>query len=111
MQIEELGFEGKEKIHIFVGREGDQNGLNDWLQFMNALLDWSYNNIPSSHIFDWGFTGHEHLDQFELINMNGRVYDPALGRFFSPDPIIQAPANSQNYNRYSYGLNKPFIIR
>ena len=28
-----------------------------------------------------GFTGHEHLDEFALIHMNGRVYDPTLGRF------------------------------
>jgi RHS repeat-associated protein len=30
-----------------------------------------------------GFTGHEHLEEFALINMNGRIYDPMLGRFFS----------------------------
>jgi RHS repeat-associated protein len=27
-----------------------------------------------------GYTGHEHLTQFGLINMNARLYDPALGR-------------------------------
>ena len=25
------------------------------------------------------------LNEFNLINMNGRVYDPVLGRFLSPD--------------------------
>jgi hypothetical protein len=39
--------------------------------------------------------------------MNGRIYDPTLGRFLQADPHIQAPANSQNYNRYSYVLNNP----
>lgn len=39
--------------------------------------------------------------------MNGRVYDPELGRFLSPDPLIQAPYNSQSYNRYSYVFNNP----
>ena len=39
--------------------------------------------------------------------MNGRVYDPQLGRFLSSDPIIQAPTNLQSYNRYSYVLNNP----
>ncbi len=67
----------------------------------------SYNNVPTSHIFDRGFTGHQHLDQFRLINMNGRVYDPQLGRFLSPDPFITSPNNPQNYNRYSYVLNNP----
>ncbi len=54
-----------------------------------------------------GFTGHEHLDRTGLIHMNGRVYDPQLGRFLSPDPFVQAPANSQSWNRYSYVLNNP----
>ncbi|MBI2312112.1 MAG: RHS repeat protein, partial [Betaproteobacteria bacterium] len=30
---------------------------------------------------DRGFTGHEHLDETALIHMNGRIYDPLLGRF------------------------------
>jgi hypothetical protein len=39
--------------------------------------------------------------------MNGRVYDPKLGRFLSADPFVQAPANTQSHNRYSYVLNNP----
>lgn len=55
-----------------------------------------------------GFTGHEHLDDFDLIHMNGRVYDPVIGRFMSPDPLVQAPTFSQSFNRYSYVWNNPF---
>ncbi|MCX6233577.1 MAG: RHS repeat-associated core domain-containing protein [Bacteroidetes bacterium] len=69
--------------------------------------DWTYENVPVSFLFDRGFTGHEHLDVFNLINMNGRVYDPWLGCFISPDPFVQAPENGQNFNRYSYALNNP----
>ena len=54
-----------------------------------------------------GFTGHEHLPWFGLINMNARLYDPLIGRFLSPDPYIQAPNFTQNFNRYSYALNNP----
>ena len=54
-----------------------------------------------------GFTGHEHLTWFGLINMNARLYDPLLGRFLSPDPFVQAPDFSQAFNRYSYALNNP----
>ena len=56
-----------------------------------------------------GFTGHEHLPWFGLVNMNARLYDPALGRFLSPDPYIQLPDFTQNFNRYSYGLNNPLV--
>jgi hypothetical protein len=39
--------------------------------------------------------------------MNARLYDPALGRFLAPDPYVQNPDFSQNFNRYSYCLNNP----
>ncbi|WP_417689553.1 FG-GAP-like repeat-containing protein [Pseudidiomarina sp.] len=54
-----------------------------------------------------GFTGHEHIDSAKLIHMNGRGYDYQLGRFLSVDPFIQAPANSQSHNPYSYIMNNP----
>ncbi len=57
-----------------------------------------------------GFTGHEHLDRTGLIHMNGRVYDPTLGRFLSADPYVQAPYFSQSYNRYTYTFNNPLIF-
>ncbi len=56
---------------------------------------------------DRGFTGHEHLADLGLIHMNGRLYDPVLGRFLQADPIIQAPHNVQSHNRYVYVLNNP----
>ena len=39
--------------------------------------------------------------------MNGRIYDPLIGRFIQADPIIQAPGNTQSYDRYSYVFNSP----
>jgi hypothetical protein len=39
--------------------------------------------------------------------MNGRVYDPQIGRFLSADTYIQDPYNTQSYNRYSYTINNP----
>lgn len=56
-----------------------------------------------------GYTGHEHLQMFGLVNMNARLYDPVLGRFLSPNPYVQAPDLSQNFNRYSYALNNTLI--
>jgi RHS repeat-associated protein len=56
-----------------------------------------------------GYTGHEHLPWFNLINMNARLYDPFVGRFLSPDPYVQAPGLLQNFNRYTYCMNNPLI--
>lgn len=69
---------------------------------------WGKRTLMSGSIeFDRGFTGHEHIDEINLIDMNGRMYDPLIGRFLSPDPFVQAPSNPQSYNRYSYCLNNP----
>lgn len=81
-----------------------------------------------------GFTGHEHYADLKIINMKapskreqkqaclifverevlrdevstyGRLYDPVIARFFSPDNFVQAPEFTQSYNRYSYCLNNP----
>ena len=68
--------------------------------------------IPNTHRIRVarGFTGHEHLDSNGFIHMNGRMYDPVLGRFLSPDPIVQAPTNSQSWNRYTYVFNNPMAF-
>lgn len=58
---------------------------------------------------DRGYTGHEHFFSVGIIHMNGRIYDPVLRTFLSPDPFIQDPNNSQNYNRYAYVWNNPLL--
>ncbi|MBO5381621.1 MAG: RHS repeat-associated core domain-containing protein [Bacteroides sp.] len=52
----------------------------------------SLNSITSR-----GYTLHEHMDEFGLINMNARLYDPQLGMFVSTDPKA-----SDYYNTYPY---------
>lgn len=54
-----------------------------------------------------GFTGHEHLENLDLIHMNGRVFDATIARFVSADPTLQFPSNLQNYDRYAYAGNNP----
>jgi len=69
---------------------------------------WGQQTITANTFkFHRGFSGHEHLPEFGLINMNGRMYDPIVGRFLSPDPFVQAPDFSQSFNRYSYCINNP----
>jgi RHS repeat-associated protein len=58
-----------------------------------------------------GYTDHTMLDNVNLIQMNGRVQDPVLGRFASADPYITEPGFTQNYNRYSYVYNNPLTFR
>ena len=82
---------------------------NNGTEVFKASYDaWGVQTITKNDIgFHRGYTGHEHLPEFDLINMNGRMYDPVLGRMLSPDNYVQNPFNTQNYNRYSYCLNNP----
>jgi RHS repeat-associated protein len=56
-----------------------------------------------------GYTGHEQLDNFGLINMNGRLYDPALGRMLSVDNYVVGSSETQAFNRYTYAFNNPLV--
>ncbi|MBQ3634967.1 MAG: RHS repeat-associated core domain-containing protein [Bacteroidales bacterium] len=70
---------------------------------------WGEQTVKKNNLwrFHRGFCMHEHWPEFGLIDMNGRMYDSVLGRFLSPDPYVQDPTFSQNFNRYSYCMNNP----
>ncbi len=80
-------------------REGRRRNATNWSYTLDAN--------DKALFADRGFTGHESLKWFNLINMNGRLYDPLVGRFLNADNFIQDPTSTQNYNRYSYCLNNP----
>ena len=85
------------------GKRRNTNGTYD--EFGNLVIDFG----SSATGVDRGFTGHEHLDDVGLIHMNGRVFDPLIGRFMQADPFVQEPGNLQNYDRYVYCFNAPLI--
>lgn len=73
---------------------------------LRSPYTWS-SAFQGTPMLDRGFTGHEHLYNFGLINMNGRMYDPVMSSFLSVDNYVQAPDFSQSFNRYAYCLNNP----
>ena len=77
-------------------------------RFPNGTAD--PNNTLIGVTTERSFTDHEYLDELGLIHMNGRVYDPLLGRFMTADPSVPNPLNLQSFNRYSYALNNPLRI-
>lgn len=74
-----------------------------WRRLNEAGMPISLNGMPDTS----GYTGHEMLDQLDLVHMNGRVYDPNTARFLSADPHVTDPFNGQSLNRYSYVINNP----
>jgi RHS repeat-associated protein len=57
-----------------------------------------------------GFTEQEELGIGGLVHLNGRIYDPLMGRMMSADPTIPDPLNAQSWNRYSYVGNDPLTF-
>ncbi|MBV9990531.1 MAG: VCBS repeat-containing protein [Alphaproteobacteria bacterium] len=57
-----------------------------------------------------GYTGHEMLDSYCLINMNARVQDPSLGRYLSADSIVPDAYDTQAFNRTTYVRNNPMKL-
>ena len=55
----------------------------------------------------FGFTGREWDPDLRLYYFRARYYDPALGRFLSPDPVAGDPADPQAQNAYVYAQNNP----
>lgn len=84
-----------------------EQNFDPWGQRRNPNT-WDYNNVPAPPAWLFrGYTGHEHLPQFSLINMNGRMYDPQNARMLSADPILHDATSTQAYNKYSYCINNP----
>ncbi|MFH1261922.1 MAG: RHS repeat-associated core domain-containing protein [Pseudomonadota bacterium] len=53
-----------------------------------------------------GYTGQRQDSSTGLFYLHARYYDPVLGRFISPDPIV--PGNlTVHLNRYAYADNNP----
>lgn len=86
----------------------EERSFDAWGRLRDPATNVVYDAASQPTLFlGRGFCGHEHLEDFGLINMNARLYDPVLGRFLSPDPYIQAPDYPGNFNRYAYCLNNP----
>ena len=75
----------------------------DWQPWREPLPGWA---LAMTAWTDRGFTAHEHLDEHGIVHMNGRIYDPHLGRFLQADPLIEDLAT---LNRYTYVHNNPLV--
>lgn len=79
---------------------GRMRDVNSWLPYAQGA--------QPALLLGRGYTGHEHLSQFGVINMNARLYDPMLARFLAADPKISS-SFSNDFNRYVYCRNNPLM--
>jgi RHS repeat-associated protein len=70
-------------------------------------MDAGYTSGIATPTVDQGYTGHEEDRELGLVDMGGRVYDPTLARFLTPDPVVNGSHATQAWNAYSYVSNNP----
>ena len=110
-----------EALYTVTDYLGSINAVGDASGALLEYLDydaWGRNRNPqtgqltrnitgSSLVANLGYTGHEHLPTFDLINMLGRMYDPVTCKMLSPDIVVQNIENTGSYDPYGYAFNNP----
>jgi RHS repeat-associated protein len=89
---------------------GQRRDAINWQDMSSSVITAGFGVFSNSGlgpVTTRGYTGHEMADEVGIIHMNGRIYDPKLGRFLQADPFVQEPHWTQSLNRYSYGFNNP----
>ena len=101
-------------VDVITDKEGNTLQHMSYSAWGERRLPASWDQMPLPSVRDYlsdytttGFTGHEMLDAFGIINMGGRIYDATLGKVLQADPFVQEPNSSQSFNRYSYVFNNP----
>ena len=118
--------------HIFAGgrRIASNVGGNiyyyhpDHLGSLNIATDTSGNQAQAVSYYPFGavltnsgtvdlpykFTGKQLDLETGFYYFGARYYDPAQGRFITPDTIVQSPGDPQSLNRYAYARNNPLAF-
>jgi len=79
------------------------------LPFGDQLNCSNSTQYPTEH----HFTGKERDTESGNDFFNARYYSSSMGRFLSPDPILQNDLrllNPQRWNKYAYVINNPLIL-
>lgn len=119
-------FAGSERVATLVPSGGIQYYHPDHLGSSNVITDATGAKVQNLTYYPYGatrtnsspvtpvvnvpykYTGKELDASTELYNYEARQYEPALGRFISPDTVVPDPFNPQDFNRYAYVRNSPF---
>ena len=91
-------------IRVVVDEVGDPEQKNEYFAYGGP---WASSTNQGFQPFKYNGKELDRVHGLDWYDYGARRYDPAFGRFLSPDPYMQAPDFTQNFNRYSYCLNNP----
>ena len=91
------------------GKKVERFAYDPWGLLRNPA-DWTVNVVKGRPTrFGRGYCMHEHIHEFGLIDMGGRIYDAHTHQFLTPDPYMQAPDSWLSHNRYAYCMQNPVM--
>ena len=88
---------------LITDQEGVVTARINYLPYGQVDYAHSTGDLSVTHLY----TGQELDDESGLIYYGARYYDPAIGRFLTPDTIVPDGGNLLGYNRYAYVQNNP----
>ena len=117
-------YAGSQRVAQISSTQGTTYFTNDHQGSAALLTDTSGNQVQStaylpfggtfqtagSKTTSWRYTGQRQDDSTGLYYYNARYYDPTIGRFLTPDTIVQSPYDPQFLNRYAYCRNNPINL-
>lgn len=72
---------------------------------------WGHKRFQNGESWNrFGFTGHEHDEETDLIYAKARYYDPDTGRFLSQDPWEGDTTVAPSLNKYLYAYMNPLAF-
>lgn len=118
--------DGKRTRKVYIGNKfiaSDKEGVREYIHFdtlgSTIAISSSSKTLTFENYFPFGervnnananndqwYTGKKFDDFTQLSYHGARFYDPAIGRFYSHDPLDYRDMHS--FNRYAYGNNNPF---
>jgi len=117
-EVDVVGGTGKERLYL--GGDAysapmvmERSGSEDWTVYnigRDCLGSITHIATPdgtlvAEYSYDpWGRLRNQDTHE---IYLPGTEPELLLGRFLSPDPYVQMPDFTQNFNRYAYALNNP----
>lgn len=106
---------GTKVLYYHADHLGSANVITDVNGVMKEISEYEPYGDFSRHekfgaddeVAHYYFTAQFRDDESGLYFYNARYYMPLIGRFISPDTIVQSPSNTQTLNRYTYANNNP----
>jgi RHS repeat-associated protein len=92
--------------NVLTDNAGTVKELCEYLPFGGFSRHDKYGS--AQEVANFYFTGKEFDEKIGLYYYGARYYNPLIGRFLTPDTIVQSPGgNPQTLNRYTYCNNNP----